>query len=141
MQIYTSSWFETLPQNIFRIGVSRRQPRYKPKISEYPALAPGPWFNSVDHLAFCDLYAQQLRALDSQSVIEDLATLSAGKNAALLCFEPPSPSAPWCHRALVSAWLSDELGLEVYEFGCESEGCGWAHPKLPSQFRKSPQTG
>jgi len=37
---------------------------------------------------------------------------------------------------LVSAWLYDELGLEVPEFGHEALGFGWQHPKLhPSLMR------
>ena len=43
---------------------------------------------------------------------------------------PPEPGPKWCHRGLVSAWLHDELGLEVFELGQEQCGCGWSHPKL-----------
>jgi hypothetical protein len=47
----------------------------------------------------------------------------------LLCSEAPAPNEAWCHRALVSAWLFDELGLEAREFGHEALGFGWQHPK------------
>jgi hypothetical protein len=136
MLIYTSSWFQKLPTEIFRIGISRRQPRYARKITEYKALAPGPWFSSTDDGTFRELYIKQLQHLDPKRVLEGLSTLSHNQDVALLCFEPSIASGPWCHRGLVSAWFNDELGLQVYEFGHEAEGFGWAHPKLPLEFRK-----
>jgi hypothetical protein len=78
---------------------------------------------------------EQLHRLDSKRVVEELFALSHNHDVALLCFETPLALGPWCHRGLVSAWLHDQLGLEVFEFG-QTEGCGWAHPKLPVQFLK-----
>ena len=45
----------------------------------------------------------------------------------------------WCHRALVSAWLSDTLGLIVPELGHEDRGHGWSHPKLHPTLAKDGQ--
>jgi hypothetical protein len=44
--------------------------------------------------------------------------------------------AAWCHRGQLSAHLQDALGIEVYEFGMEDQGCGWRHPKLLPEFKK-----
>jgi len=75
-----------------------------------------------------------LRAVDV--VDELLALVGSRRIPALLCWEPPEPRTPWYHRGLVSAWLHDELGLEVFELGQEKWGCGWQHPKL---YRDLPQ--
>jgi hypothetical protein len=53
-----------------------------------------------------------------------LRTLAAHPHSPLL----GSPEA-WCHRA-VSAWLFEDLGLEVCEVGHEALDYGWQHPKL-----------
>ncbi|TIY04673.1 MAG: hypothetical protein E5V22_10415 [Mesorhizobium sp.] len=47
--------------------------------------------------------------------------------------DTPISLSPFCHRGYVSAWLHDEVGLEIYEFG--REGCGHQHPKLPEAHR------
>ncbi len=132
MRIYTSSWFQRLPMETVRIEISRRQPRYKPKALEFPPLAPDPWFNSVDDETFSRLYIEQLDRLDAETVLRELASISHGKDVALLCFEM-APGGPWCHRSLVSAWFYDCLRVEIFEFGFETLGRGWHHPKLPKQ--------
>jgi len=68
--------------------------------------------------------------------VSDLALMADGGTPTLLCWEAPPSNPAWCHRALVSAWLFDELGLEVPEVGHEALGFGWQHPKLhPSLMR------
>ena len=59
-----------------------------------------------------------------------------GKDAALLCYEDPGKPADWCHRGQVSAWFKDTLGIDVFEYGHEAEGCGHSHPKLFSELRR-----
>jgi hypothetical protein len=53
-----------------------------------------------------------------------------------MCFEEPPPDPAWCHRGLVSAWFKDALGVDVPEFGHETLGNGWAHPKLPVKWKE-----
>jgi hypothetical protein len=70
-----------------------------------------------------------LAKLNPTTVLADLNAMAEGLIPALLCFEPPPPDRSWCHRALVSAWLGDALGIKVVEFGHETAGAGWQHPK------------
>lgn len=133
MIIKTSSWFMKLPAQHVRIGISRGVPRNLPhSYNKYPLLNPGPWFNrcaSPDE--FKDRYFEILAQLDPSSVANDLQRIAGeGNVAVIVCWEPPPPDGGWCHRALVSAWLHDELELVVPEVGHEHLGYGWQHPKL-----------
>ena len=51
-------------------------------------------------------------------VVLDLQRLAGEAEPVVLCFEGPPPSASWCHRALVSAWLlyTNGLGYRILEF-------------------------
>lgn len=99
-------------------------------------LSPGPWFNSVGVAQYKALYFESLAKLDPQKEVDRMADLAGGKEAvALLCYERPDDEY-YCHRAYISCWLHDTLGIEVYEYGLESEGCAWRHPKLPAQYRQ-----
>lgn len=138
MTIATSSWFVRLdPEQYVRIGISRGVPRGQAAgFRKYPRLNPGPWFSSVSDDEYrARYYAEVLAPLDPAQVVADLEAIADGKIAALLCWEPPTPGNPWCHRALVSEWLFDTLGIEVFEVGQERYGCGRHHPKLAPQFR------
>jgi hypothetical protein len=101
----------------------------------YRKLAPGPWFSSVDDDEFRQRYFGLLGRLDPQKIVAELQELAGYNIPALLCFEHPPPNPKWCHRALVSAWFADTVGLMVPEFGHEAEGCGWRHPKLHASMR------
>jgi hypothetical protein len=136
-QIKTSSWFTKLPADHCRIGISRGTPSaQKAPYRNYRQLAPGPWFKTyVTPQEYMQLYySEVLSKLDPKAVVSALAAMADGGIPTLLCWEAPPPNGTWCHRALMSAWLYDELGLEVPEFG--HLGFGWAHPKLhPSLMR------
>ena len=82
-------------------------------------------------------YAEVLDPLDPDEVVQELVDIGDGKIPTLLCYEPPEPGEEWCHRSLVSTWLKDTLGLKVFEYGQEREGCGWQHPKLHPTLRRS----
>src|ERR1700680_497420 len=82
----------------------------------------------------------QLAELDPARVIVQLTALAVGRVPALLWFEKPPPDPAWCHRGLVSAWFKDKLGIDVPEFGHEILGGGWAHPKLPAEWRRVSRT-
>ena len=138
--IYTSSWAETLPDSFQRIGISRVTPRRGPGgYRLYRALQPGTWWRDcASNEEFRQRYFEILNKLDARQVVTDLVRLADGKTPALLCFEQPTPGEDWCHRSFAAAWLHDELGLEVKEYGQEHEGCGWCHPKLAPEFRRLP---
>jgi hypothetical protein len=136
MNIYTSSWFTKLPPEMQKIGISRGSPRgYPAGYRRMPELAPGSWFNSVKLAEYHRRFMAQLDALDAQIVLQKLHQLAGDRDVALLCFEAPNKPADWCHRGQVAGWLHDQLGLEVFEFGLETAGCGWQHPKLHPDFR------
>ena len=75
----------------------------------YRALTPGPWFKSCSSPAlYAERYfAEILGRLDPHQVVLALQRLAGGDEPVLVCSEHPPPAAAWCHRALVSAWLSD----------------------------------
>lgn len=100
-------------------------------------LAPGPYFKTAPVVQYKQLYFEGLRRLDPQRTVARMEDLSGGKDVALLCYEAPTDDQ-YCHRAYISCWLHDSLGIEVFEYGYEEQGCGWRHPKLPAQFRQLP---
>lgn len=137
-KIYTSSWFHPLPETIQKIGISRGTPRgYPAGYRKMPELMPGSWFKSVSPEEYHRRFMAQLAALDPAEIVAKIEALSPGKEgAALLCYEAPGKPADWCHRGQVAAWLHEKAGVEVFEFGHEHQGCGWAHPKLYKPLRR-----
>ena len=137
MRIVTSSWFTDLPDTFQKIGISRGTPRaYPAGFRRMPELAPGPYFRSVSAEEYHRRFMAQLASLDAHVIVAKMEELSAGRDAALLCYEAPDKAEAWCHRAYVSAWLHDQLGIDVPEYSMEGAGIAWAHPKMPSQFRR-----
>jgi Protein of unknown function, DUF488 len=137
-RIVTSSWFTALPPELCRIGISRGTPRGQAGFRMYRNLQPGPGTLKLPDRVFVARYFREvLQPLDAHQTVDELVELAAGKIPALLCFEHPPPNPKWCHRALVSIWLWEKLGLEVPEHGHESEGFGWSHPKLYPDIRRS----
>ena len=113
----TASFFEF--SGLGRISIARFPPRGTPAgFRVYRALAPGPWFKSVDQAEYRRRYGAQLAALDPQSVWDTLHSLSAGAEPVLLCWERKADLAAgrtFCHRRIVAAWLEAELGVVVDE--------------------------
>ena len=139
MQIFTSHWRAQIDEERYaRIGISRGTPRWQSGFKRNSKLNPGSWFKSItDEQKWADRYQQEiLSPLDPSAVVEELQKLSDGKHPVLLCWEGTSPGEDWCHRGLVSAWLGDKLGIDVFELGCEREGSRWLHPKLPPSLRQ-----
>jgi hypothetical protein len=135
--IKTSSWFVVPPPGHTRIGISRSAPRRQSGYRRYRALEPGAWFRSCTPQEFTQRYFDEvLGRLGPAQVVIDLDEIAGGDIALLLCWEPPPPNGEWCHRALVSAWLHDQLGIEVLELGHEQSGCGWQHPKLHPALKR-----
>lgn len=141
-KIVTSSWFVPLdPTQYCRVGISRGTPRRQAGYRRYTALNPGSWFRALSADEFRRRYYDQvLNRLEPKRVITDLQEMAGGRTVALLCFEPPSPESPWCHRGLVALWLYETLGLDVFELGQEHCGCGSQHPKLLSPSQSFRQT-
>ena len=133
--IVTSCWSTKLPDSHAPIGISRGTPRNRSGFRRYTPLQPGPWFSTASLEEFTKLYGDILNALDPEKVVRDLHEIAGDRMPTLLCWEPAEPGPKWCHRGLVAAWLYDKLGLEVFEFGQEHEGCGHAHPKLHPDVR------
>ena len=74
-------------------------------------------------------FGDVLAKLDPRQAVLDLQRIAGDAEPVLLCWESAT-SAAWCHRALVSAWLHDTLGMIVPELHHEAHGHGWSHPKL-----------
>ena len=136
MRIVTSSFSTVLPSTFARLSIARWAPAGDRNLPMVRGLSPGPWFKTVDVPTYRRLYMEQLGRLDPQRVVAEIEDLSAGKPAALLCWEKPT-DRHFCHRGFVSAWLKDEIDLDVPKYGLEGEGVGHAHPKLPREFRSA----
>ncbi len=132
--IYTGSWRGGVDtEKLALISISRSAPRGRRGFLRYAALCPGIWFRDPmpDELWAARYKREILARLDPAKVVEDIADLAGGRPAVLMCWEPPPPNRAWCHRALVSLWLQERLGLDVPEIDHEHLGCGCLHPKLP----------
>lgn len=107
-----------------RISIARFPPRNTPAgFKVYRALAPGPWFNSVDIKEYLErFHAEILAPLDPQAVWDELHRLAAPHEPVLLCWEKPPVAASevaghdFCHRRIVAEWLEVKLGRIVDEF-------------------------
>ncbi|MDR3488784.1 MAG: hypothetical protein P4M05_28265 [Bradyrhizobium sp.] len=144
-KIVTSCWYSALPgigtkgatDTHKKLGISRGVPRsgVGAGFQLFKILQPGPWFNSVGPDEYRDRYFDEVLApLDPAEIVRRIEQLAGGKTAVLVCYEKPHDDE-FCHRAYVSAWLKDKLGIDVPELGREADGVGWAHPKLPKQHR------
>src|SRR5262245_65078615 len=98
IEIVTSSWFAKLPPHHVRIGISRGIPQGATGYKMFRALQPGPWFKSAAPAEYTKRYFDEvLGRLDPASVVDDLAAITQGDVAVLVCWEPPPPSTKWCH--------------------------------------------
>jgi hypothetical protein len=130
--IKTSSWFTKLPPDHVRIGISRGTPTaQRAPFVTYRRLQLDPWFKTcATPQEYVRLYYREvLSKLDPKAVVGALDAIADGGIPTLLCCEAPPPNPAWCHRALVSAWLFDELGLEVCEFGPRASRLRLAAPE------------
>lgn len=131
----TASWFTYTGPG--RVSISRGTPRGTSKgYKLFKKLAPGPWFNSVDEETYIKLFYEQLEKLDPVEIVEQIEALHQNDEPVLLCYENPNHKT-WCHRAIVSVWLHDQLGLVVPEVGFEENGFGGGHPLLPPTLTNS----
>ena len=102
-----------------RISIARFPPRGTPAgFRVYRALAPGPWFKSVDEPEYRRRYAAQLAALDPRATFDALADLAGDAEPVLLCWERKADlvaGRAFCHRRIVAEWFRDTLGATVDE--------------------------
>jgi hypothetical protein len=109
----TSSFF--IHTGVGRISIARWAPKATPLgFRTYRALAPGPYFRSVDWDEYRRLYAAQLAQLDPRQVWESLHDLVAPYEPVLLCWERLTGEER-CHRRLVAEWFENSLGVSVPE--------------------------
>jgi hypothetical protein len=82
----------------------------------YPALAPRQDMLRMPYEQYRKEYLAILEQLDPAEVVEALTLLAGDHEPVLLCWErPPLTTSNWCHRAMVSEWLQDKLGISVRE--------------------------
>lgn len=88
-------------------------PRFVKGIPNYPKLAPTKEIFYSDEQTYVEKYKEHLRHLSVEKVCNELEILADGRNVILLCYEKPGE---FCHRHLVSEWLSSQLSYEVVEY-------------------------
>ena len=113
----TSSFFDYTGPG--RISIARFPPRGTPAgFRVYRALAPGPWFKSVDGDEYRRHYAAQLAALDPRATWDELHALAGGAEPVLLCWERKADlvaGRAFCHRRIVAEWFAGRLDERVDE--------------------------
>lgn len=118
-KIYTASWRTYFGPG--RIGISRGNPRgVAGGYRTYKKLAPSAdiLHNTADVHEYRErFFTEILGNLDPQEVLKDIAKLSEGRPAYLMCFEkPPFTETNFCHRRMVADWLAVEAGVVVEEW-------------------------
>jgi len=102
-----------------RLSIARFPPRGTPAgFRVYRALAPGPWFKSVDEAEYRSRYAAQLASLDPRRTWDELHALAGDAEPVLLCWERKADleaGRVFCHRRIVAEWFADRLGEGVDE--------------------------
>ena len=100
-----------------RISIARFPPRgIKGCYRAYPALAPRHKMLKMGYEQYRPKFFAILGALDPERVVEELAALAHPYQPVLLCWErPPLTTSNFCHRAMVSEWLQEKLGMTVRE--------------------------
>lgn len=111
--IYTSYFanLKKLPDNIIPIAISTSVPnsidilRYKKLAPTYNILNNYKKTNDVE--LYVKEYTEQiLNKLNPQDVINELYSLSNGKDIALICYEKYDK---FCHRFVVAEWLNADV--------------------------------
>lgn len=69
---------------------------------------------ACSHDEYLRLYDEILANQDAYKVIEQIESLSEGKDVALCCYEKPGD---FCHRHILAKWLTENTGIKITEFG------------------------
>lgn len=126
--IYTTYFakLKKLPEGIIPIAICGKSPAGYKGLS-YKKLAPKydffmQWKATGDNNYYVKCFKEQVLAnLEASAVIKDLYSLAGDTAAdiALVCYEKPTD---FCHRHLVSDWLSSN-GYDCREFIYMKENC------------------
>lgn len=118
MRIYTS-YFGNLRRlsasGVIPIGIALWKPKFFTGAS-LMTVAPSKYMVKGDcsRDEYVTLYNRMLSGLDPYKVLEQINTLSGGKDCALCCYEKPGD---FCHRHLLAEWITKRTGIEIKEFG------------------------
>lgn len=113
MKIYTSYFgnVRKLPDEIVPVSIARHA-KFWPGLKYFP-LAPDSETLKIQTGEYTLRFNKKLSKLNAVSVLEQLISISEGKDIALLCYEKPGD---FCHRRLVAEWIEKETGMEVPEY-------------------------
>ena len=123
MKIYTSYYGRTkklIKNNILPISISLFKPKYlKDDIkNELKYLAPRYNILKMEVPEYVPNYTNILKRFSAKKVIEEIKQITKGKDCALMCYERPED---FCHRHMVSEWLSKNTEFEVIEWSGEEK--------------------
>lgn len=118
MSMYYTSYYGNLKKlgKIIPIGISRSVPRFV-QVKRCMALAPSWELMKAPEEEYEPLYKELLSRLNPFQVLEQIERMADRKPFALLCYEKPNE---FCHRHLVAKWLEDSTGIQICEFGVET---------------------
>lgn len=117
--IYTTYFakLKSLPKDIVPISICGKAPIWYSGI-QYKKLAPKydffmQWKENHDNDYYISCFNNQvLSELNPVQVVNDLITMAAGRDIALVCYEKPED---FCHRHLVADWLR-KYGYNIKEW-------------------------
>ena len=127
MKIYTGNFgkLRKLDDSIVPIDITLLPPHFA-QLHRYTALAPKATtlFNyksgKSGELEYIADYQKILDKLKPKKVIEELKKLSGGKDIVLTCY---CGTDKFCHRFIVSEFLSDSLNIDIEELGTGTTTC------------------
>lgn len=117
MKIYTS-YFSNAKRlekaGVMIIGIAQYPPKWFNGVS-MKKLAPT---SSILHEPSDEVYEKRFRneiigRLEAKSVVEEIESISGGKDVALCCYEKDINE---CHRKIVGEWITLNTGIKVEEF-------------------------
>jgi hypothetical protein len=109
-----TSYYSKNAKNPNAVSIAAKCPKWY-KGREYKKLAPKYWFfkkykEDGDEESYTKSYYKEvLNKLNPREVYNEL-----GEDAVILCWEAPDK---FCHRHIVAEWLSDNLVIEIKEYG------------------------
>lgn len=110
----TSYYSRVDHKNPNAVSIAAKCPKWY-KGREYKKLAPKYWFfkkykEDGDEESYTKSYYKEvLNKLNPREIYNEL-----GEDAVILCWEAPDK---FCHRHIVADWLSDNLAIEIKEYG------------------------
>ena len=118
--IYTSYFANcrNIPSDIFKVSIARYSDRF-PDIPKYEKLMPAKDLlykikNGIyNQFQYTKKFNAYLSSIDPEDIVEELNTMSGGRDIVLLCYEAPDK---FCHRQLVCKWFVDNF-IRCQEYG------------------------